>query len=172
MRMALRLAGRGLGRVAPNPAVGCLLVKGGHIIGRGWTQTGGRPHAETMALQDAGKAAEGATAYVTLEPCSHQGKTPPCCDALIEAGVARVVSALQDPDERVNGDGIARLKDAGIEVVEGVCESEALDGNIGFVESKTIEKPLVTLKMATSLDGKIATKTGSSQWITGPEARR
>ncbi|WP_219821684.1 bifunctional diaminohydroxyphosphoribosylaminopyrimidine deaminase/5-amino-6-(5-phosphoribosylamino)uracil reductase RibD [Sneathiella aquimaris] len=172
MRMALRLARRGLGRVAPNPAVGCLLVNQGRIVGRGWTQPGGRPHAETVALERAGPLAKGATAYVTLEPCSHHGKTPPCCDALIKAGISRVVSALQDPDERVNGRGLEILREAGVEVVEKICESEALDANIGFVESKTIDKPLVTLKMATSLDGKIATTTGSSQWITGPQARR
>lgn len=172
MRMALRLGRRGLGHVAPNPAVGCVIVKDGHVVGRGWTQAGGRPHAEVVALAQAEENAVGATAYVTLEPCSHYGRTPPCCDSLIRAGVARVVSALQDPDERVNGHGIEKLREAGIEVTEGVCESDAIEANLGFIYSKTIDRPLVTLKMATSLDGKIATRTGSSQWITGTEARR
>ena len=172
MKMALRLAKRGLGRVAPNPAVGCIIVKDGHVVGRGWTQVGGRPHAEVVALAQAEEKAVGATAYVTLEPCSHHGKTPPCCDSLIRAGITRVVSALQDPDERVNGHGIEKLRDAGIDVTEGICESEAIDANLGFIYSKTIDRPLVTLKMATSIDGKIATSTGNSKWITGPLARQ
>jgi len=172
MKLALRLARRGWGRVAPNPAVGCVLVSDSTIVGRGWTQPGGRPHAETVALREAGTAAKGATAYVTLEPCAHHGQTPPCCDALIEAGIRRVVSALQDPDERVNGHGLERLADAGIEVTEGTCESEALEVNLGFVLAKTIDRPQVSLKMATTLDGKIATHTGNSKWITGPQARR
>ena len=172
MTVALRLARRGLGRVAPNPAVGCVLVKNGHIVGRGWTQPGGRPHAEVVALADAGEKTRGATAYVTLEPCSHHGKTPPCCEALAEAGVSRVVSALTDPDERVDGEGLAYLRDAGVTVTEGICREEALEVNMGFILNRTVERPLVTLKVATSMDGKIATTTGSSQWITGPAARR
>ncbi|MEH6474056.1 MAG: bifunctional diaminohydroxyphosphoribosylaminopyrimidine deaminase/5-amino-6-(5-phosphoribosylamino)uracil reductase RibD [Sneathiella sp.] len=172
MTIALRLARRGWGHVAPNPAVGCVLVREDKIVGRGWTQDGGRPHAETMALQQAGALAEGATAYVTLEPCSHHGKTAPCSEALIAAGIQRVVSALQDPDERVNGRGIKLLEDAGIQVTTRVCEAEALENNLGFVLAKTINRPLVSLKMATTLDGKIATRTGNSKWITGTEARQ
>jgi len=172
MNMALRLARRGLGRVAPNPAVGCVLVKGDEVIGRGWTQDGGRPHAETVALEQAGVHAEGATAYVTLEPCSHHGKTGPCSEALINAKVGRVVTALQDPDERVNGKGLELLKTAGIDVVHGICEAAALESNLGFVLAKTISRPLVTLKMATTLDGKVASRTGNSKWITGTEARQ
>jgi len=172
MNLALRLARRGLGRVAPNPAVGCVLVKDGTVVGRGWTQDGGRPHAEVMALRDAGPEARGSTAYVTLEPCSHHGKTPPCSQALIDAGIARVVCATQDPDPRVNGRGMEMLNDAGIECVTAICEIEAREANKGFMLSVEQKRPLVTLKMATSLDGKIATTTGNSQWITGPVARR
>lgn len=171
MRHALALARRGLGRVAPNPAVGCILVNEGRIVGRGWTQPGGRPHAETVALQQAGKAADGGTAYVTLEPCSHHGETPPCAETLIAAGVKRVVCALGDPDERVNGRGLATLEGAGIKVETGVCEAEAADLNRGFLLNRTADRPLVTLKLATSMDGRIATATGESQWITGPQAR-
>ena len=125
MRAAMQLAARGLGNTWPNPAVGCVLVKNGAVIARGWTQPGGRPHAETQALDRAGEAARGATAYVTLEPCSHHGRTPPCCDALIRAGVARVVVATRDPDARVDGRGFARLRAAGITVEEGLFGEEA-----------------------------------------------
>ncbi len=172
MRMALSLARRGLGSVWPNPAVGCVLVAGRRIVGRGWTQPGGRPHAEVVALAQAGAAAREATAYVTLEPCSHHGKTPPCAEALIAAGVARVVVALGDPDPRVNGRGIAMLRDAGITVETGLCEAEARADQIGFLNRVMLGRPMVTLKLAASLDGRIATATGESQWITGPEARR
>ncbi|MBX6375722.1 MAG: bifunctional diaminohydroxyphosphoribosylaminopyrimidine deaminase/5-amino-6-(5-phosphoribosylamino)uracil reductase RibD, partial [Acetobacteraceae bacterium] len=173
MRAALALARRGLGNAWPNPAVGCVLVRDGRVVGRGWTQPGGRPHAETEALRRAGpEGARGATAYVTLEPCSHHGRTPPCCDALIAAGVARVVVALQDPDSRVNGRGIARLRAAGIAVETGLCEAEARAINAGFIRRIHLGLPLVTLKLATTLDGRIATATGESRWITGPEARR
>ncbi|WP_256470212.1 bifunctional diaminohydroxyphosphoribosylaminopyrimidine deaminase/5-amino-6-(5-phosphoribosylamino)uracil reductase RibD [Sneathiella marina] len=172
MKTALRLATRGLGRVAPNPAVGCVIVQGDHVVGRGWTQEGGRPHAETVALEQAGNQAQGATVYVTLEPCSHHGKTPPCAERLIAAGVARVVVALTDPDKRVNGAGIAKLKDAGITVTEDVLANEALYLNAGFVLTRQQNRPLVTVKMATSLDGKIATVTGDSKWITGRLSRR
>ncbi len=172
MSMALQLARRGLGQVAPNPAVGCLLVKDNLVVGRGHTQVGGRPHAEVVALAEAGDNAKGATAYVTLEPCSHHGKTPPCAQALINAGVSRVVIAMGDPDERVDGDGVDMLRDAGIEVTVGVLQKQALEGNLGFILNRTISRPKVTLKTATTLDGKIATHTGNSQWITGADARR
>ncbi|MFD0979630.1 bifunctional diaminohydroxyphosphoribosylaminopyrimidine deaminase/5-amino-6-(5-phosphoribosylamino)uracil reductase RibD [Tropicimonas aquimaris] len=172
MAMALGLGARGLGQVWPNPAVGCVIVKGGRVLGRGWTQPGGRPHAETEALAQAGDAARGATAYVTLEPCAHHGKTPPCAEALAEAGVARVVSALTDPDPRVAGQGHARLAAAGVALTAGVMEAEARRGNEGFLSRINRGRPHLTLKLATSLDGRIATATGESQWITGPEARR
>ena len=172
MRAALQLAARGLGNTWPNPAVGCVLVKEGQVVGRGWTQPGGRPHAETQALGRAGEAARGATAYVTLEPCSHHGRTPPCCDALIQAGVARVVVALRDPDTRVDGRGFARLRAAGITVEEGLMGAEAAALNAGFIRRITEGLPLVTLKLAATLDGRIATGTGESRWITGPDARR
>jgi len=171
MRAALALAARGLGRTWPNPAVGCVIVKDGRVIGRGWTQPGGRPHAETEALARAGDAAQGATAYVTLEPCSHHGRTPPCAEALVKAGVARVVSALGDPDARVDGAGHATLRKAGIAVETGVLESEAAEINAGFLLREREGRPLVTLKLATSLDGRIAMASGESRWITGPEAR-
>lgn len=172
MRHALALATRGLGRVWPNPAVGCILIQGNRVVGRGRTQDGGRPHAERVALDAAGDAARGATAYVTLEPCSHHGKTPPCAEALIAAGIARVVVALGDPDPRVNGRGLAMLRDAGVEVISGVCEAEARALQSGFLSKITRGRPWVTLKLATSFDGRIATATGESQWITVPEARR
>lgn len=172
MRAALALARRGLGSVAPNPAVGCILVREGRVVGRGWTQPGGRPHAETEALRRAGPAARGATAYVTLEPCCHWGRTPPCTDALIEAGIARAVVALRDPDPRVNGEGLARLRAAGISVTEGVLAAEAAELNAGFLSRIRAGRPLVTLKLATTLDGRIAAASGESRWITGPAARR
>ena len=171
MRAALALARRGLGRVAPNPAVGCVLVKNGRVVGRGWTQPGGRPHAETEALDRAGDQAGGATAYVTLEPCAHHGETPPCAEALAAAGVARCVVALGDPDPRVAGQGLARLREAGIEVVEGLLAEEAAEINAGFLTRLRDGRPLVTLKLATTLDGRIATKAGESRWITGEPAR-
>lgn len=170
MAAALNLARRGLGNVAPNPAVGCVLVKDGVVVGRGWTQPGGRPHAETEALARAGAKARGATAYVTLEPCSHHGKTGPCAEALVAAGVARVVVATIDPDPRVAGRGIAMLKAAGIAVATGCMECEAQVLNAGFF-CKLDGRPMLTLKLATSLDGCIATRTGDSQWITGERAR-
>ena len=172
MALALSLGRRGMGRVWPNPAVGCVVVKQGQIIGRGWTQDGGRPHAETMALAQAGPQAKGADVYVTLEPCAHTGKTPPCCDALIAAGVARVVCAMTDPDPRVAGQGLARLKAAGIRVENGVMQAQAGRDHQGFLSRITQSRPMVTLKLATSLDGRIATASGESQWITGPQARR
>ncbi len=172
MDVALGLAARNLGDTWPNPAVGCVLVKDGHVVGRGWTQGGGRPHAETEALARAGTAAKGATAYVTLEPCSHHGKTPPCADALVAAGVARVVCATADPDARVNGRGLARLRDAGIEVTEGVGKAAADRLNAGFFLKAVQGRPLFALKTATSLDGRIALASGESRWITGEGARR
>jgi diaminohydroxyphosphoribosylaminopyrimidine deaminase / 5-amino-6-(5-phosphoribosylamino)uracil reductase len=172
MAHALRLAARGLGNVWPNPAVGCVLVKDGLIVGRGWTQPGGRPHAEVRALQQAAALAESATAYVTLEPCAHHGQTPPCAEALIAAKVARVVTALTDPDPRVSGKGHAMLRAAGITVTEGVMTAEATHLNAGFLKRVTQGLPFVTLKLAASLDGRTATATGESRWITGPEARR
>lgn len=171
MTTALALGRRGQGRVWPNPAVGCVIVRGDRVVGRGWTQNGGRPHAETVALAQAGKAAQGATAYVTLEPCSHHGQTPPCADALITAGVARVVVATGDPDPKVNGQGLARLRAAGITVQTGVCEEEARRDHAGFFLRVGAGRPLVTLKLAASFDGRIATATGESKWISGPAAR-
>lgn len=171
MAHALRLARRGLGNTWPNPAVGCVLVREGRVVGRGWTQPGGRPHAERVALAQAGDLARGATAYVTLEPCAHHGRTPPCAEALVAAGVARVVSALTDPDPRVRGRGHAILRAAGIAVTEGVREAEARALQAGFLLRITANRPFVTLKLATSFDGRIATASGESKWITGPEAR-
>jgi diaminohydroxyphosphoribosylaminopyrimidine deaminase/5-amino-6-(5-phosphoribosylamino)uracil reductase len=171
MQAALALARRGLGNVWPNPAVGCVIVKDGVVVGRGWTQPGGRPHAETEALARAGTAAHGGTAYVTLEPCSHWGKTPPCADALIAAGIGRVVAAVEDPDPRVAGSGLARLRAAGIAVESGLCAGEASDINAGFFQRVRSGRPLVTLKLASTLDGRIATAAGESRWITGPAAR-
>lgn len=179
MRLALALGRRGQGVTWPNPAVGCVLVRDdfgqlgeGRIVGRGWTQLGGRPHAETMALAQAGKSARGATAYVTLEPCAHTGQTPPCATALIQAGVARVVIALSDPDTRVAGRGVEMLQAAGIKVETGCCANEAWIDHRGFLSRITARRPLLTLKLATSFDGRIATASGESQWITGGEARR
>ncbi|MDO5630283.1 MAG: bifunctional diaminohydroxyphosphoribosylaminopyrimidine deaminase/5-amino-6-(5-phosphoribosylamino)uracil reductase RibD [Paracoccus sp. (in: a-proteobacteria)] len=172
MSHALRLGRRGLGNAWPNPAVGCVLIRNGRVVGRGWTQPGGRPHAETMALAQAGQAAQGAVAYVTLEPCAHHGRTPPCADALIAAGVSRVVTALTDPDPRTAGQGHARLRAAGIAVTEGVRADAARADQIGFLTRVTQGRPMLTLKLATSLDGRIATASGESQWITGTMARQ
>jgi len=172
MRTALTLARRGLGQVWPNPAVGCVVTgPDGRIVGRGWTAPGGRPHGEAEALARAGERARGGTAYVTLEPCDHQGQTPPCSIGLIAAGIRRCVVATGDPDPRVDGQGIRRLKDAGIEVVQGLLEDEALEINAGFFLRVRSGRPLFTFKAATSLDGRIATRTGDSRWITGSEAR-
>src|SRR6056297_83478 len=171
MALALSLARRGMGRVWPNPAVGCVIVRDGRIVGRGWTQDGGRPHAERVALDQAGAMAAGATAYVTLEPCNHTGQTPPCSSALVEAGVARVVVATGDPDPRTAGRGIATLRAAGIEVETGVLEDAARHDHAGFLSRVVTGRPVVSLKLAASLDGRIATATGESRWITGPRAR-
>ena len=172
MALALSLGRRGQGRVWPNPAVGCVIVQGDRIVGRGWTQDGGRPHAETEALQQAGDKACGATAYVTLEPCAHHGKTPPCAEALVKAGVSRVVVAVADSDARVDGKGLEILRAAGVEVSVGEGAAEARRDHVGFFTRTEIGRPFVTLKLANSFDGRIATGTGESQWITGPEARR
>jgi diaminohydroxyphosphoribosylaminopyrimidine deaminase/5-amino-6-(5-phosphoribosylamino)uracil reductase len=171
MAVALRLAERGLGSAWPNPAVGCVLVRGGRIVGRGWTQPGGRPHGEVEALRRAGASALGATAYVSLEPCAHYGRTPPCTMALLQAGIRRVVVATVDPDPRVDGRGIEQLRQAGVEVAVGLGRAEADAVNAGFILRVRANRPLVTLKLATSLDGRIATKSGASQWITGEQAR-
>ena len=169
---ALRLGVRGLGRTWPNPSVGCVIVAGERVVGRGWTQPGGRPHAETIALAQAGDAARGATAYVSLEPCAHYGRTPPCCDALVTAGIARVVVPMQDPDPRVAGEGLRRLRAAGVEVIIAEQRVEAArQVNAGFLKLQTSSRPLVTLKLAATLDGRIATAQGESRWITGPDAR-
>jgi len=174
MQTALRLARRGLGTVWPNPAVGCVLVRedqGGRVVGRGWTQTGGRPHAETEALRQAGVDANGATAFVSLEPCNHQGETGPCTEALIKAGIARVVIATKDPDPRVAGSGYEKLKEAGIKTEINICNQTANDLNLGFMYRIKNSRPMMTLKLATSLDGKIATRTRHSRWVTGELAR-
>jgi diaminohydroxyphosphoribosylaminopyrimidine deaminase/5-amino-6-(5-phosphoribosylamino)uracil reductase len=173
MRHALVLAARGLGDVAPNPAVGCVLVsRDSIVVGRGWTGKGGRPHAETIALAQAGEAARGASAYVTLEPCAHHGATPPCADALAQAGVARVVAAVEDPDLRVSGRGFERLRSAGIAVTTGVLAAEAAELNAGFFLSVREKRPVVTLKIAASLDGRTAAADCGSKWISGEDARR
>lgn len=172
MALALALGARGQGRVWPNPAVGCVIVNGGRIVGRGWTAPGGRPHAEPLALAQAGAAARGATAYVSLEPCAHHGATPPCAEALVAAGVARVVTALEDPDPRVAGRGHAILRAAGIAVETGVLAEAARRSHRGFLLNRIEGRPAVTLKLATSFDGRIATATGESRWITGEGARR
>jgi diaminohydroxyphosphoribosylaminopyrimidine deaminase/5-amino-6-(5-phosphoribosylamino)uracil reductase len=171
MGVALNLARRNLGSVWPNPAVGCVLVKDGYVVGRGWTGKGGRPHAEAVALESAGKSAKGATAYISLEPCDHHGRTPPCSEALIEAGIARAMVALEDPDPRVSGKGNQRMRDAGIEVEVGLRAAAAADLNSGFLIRIKHARPTFTLKLATTLDGQIATGKGESRWITGPQAR-
>ena len=172
MALALALGRRGLGRVWPWPSVGCVIVREGRIVGRGTSDAATLRHAEVVALAQAGEAARGATVYVTLEPCSHHGRTPPCADALIAAGVARVVVATGDPNPQVAGQGLDRLRAAGIEVVTGVAEAEARADNAGFLSVQEQGRPFVTLKLASSFDGRIATATGHSQWITGAEARR
>lgn len=172
LALALSLGRRGMGQTWPNPSVGCVIVKDGRIVGRGVTAPGGRPHAEPRALAQAGAAASGATAYVSLEPCAHYGETPPCSQALIDAGVARVVAPLEDTDDRVSGQGFAMLRAAGIEVSTGLMAQEAARDHAGFFLKTTENRPFLTLKLATSFDGRIATATGQSQWITGPHARR
>lgn len=171
MKAALELAARAKGRTSPNPMVGAVVVKEGKIIGRGYHLKAGTPHAEILALNEAGEAAGGATLYVTLEPCCHYGRTGPCTDAIINAGVARVVAAMSDPNPLVSGEGIRRLESAGIEVTAGVMEEEALDLNEVFIKYITTRRPYVIAKAAVSIDGKIATRSGKSKWITGKKAR-
>ncbi len=172
MRRALSLARRGRGRVEPNPMVGCVLVRRNRVIAEGWHRRFGGPHAERDALRRCVGSPAGATAYVTLEPCCHHGKTPPCTDALLEAGVSRVVAAVMDPNRPVRGRGLQTLRSAGIRVDLGVCQLEAEELNAPFFKRQRSGRPWVILKWAQSLDGKLATRTGDSQWITGPEARR
>ncbi|MCK4939650.1 MAG: bifunctional diaminohydroxyphosphoribosylaminopyrimidine deaminase/5-amino-6-(5-phosphoribosylamino)uracil reductase RibD [Rhodospirillaceae bacterium] len=171
MRGAIALARRGLGNVWPNPAVGCVIVNDGRVVGRGWTQPGGRPHAETEAIKRAGAATQGATAYVTLEPCAHSGKTPPCADALVNAGIKRVVIATTDPDPRTAGRGVQKLMDAGIDVSQGVIEADAKYLNAGFFNLINKQKPIFSLKIAASKDGYIASGPGIETNITGAVAR-
>lgn len=172
MARALQLAERGLWTTSPNPRVGCVLVRDGDIVGEGWHEKAGEPHAEVHALRAAGEKVRGATAYVTLEPCSHHGRTPPCAEALIAAGVSRVVAAMTDPNPLVAGKGLALLQAAGIATASGLLENEARELNIGFVSRMTRGRPWLRLKAAASLDGKTALNNGLSQWITGPDARR
>ena len=171
MARALRLARKGLYSTHPNPRVGCVIVRDGEIVGEGWHARAGEPHAEVHALRQAGDKARGATAYVTLEPCSHHGRTPPCADALVAAGVSRVVAAMQDPNPQVAGSGLLRLAQAGIEVASGVLEDEARALNAGFIKRMEKGLPFVRVKLAMSLDGRTAMASGESQWITGPAAR-
>lgn len=172
MEQAIRLAAKGEGFTSPNPTVGAVVVKDGRIVGRGWHEAAGKPHAEVMAIDDAGPLAEKADIYVTLEPCNHTGRTPPCTEKILGAGIRRVVMAVRDPNPDVTGGGMAYLKSRGIEVVEGVCREKAqkqIEWFCKFVRTKT---PFVTLKCAMTLDGRIATRTGDSKWITGTSARR
>jgi diaminohydroxyphosphoribosylaminopyrimidine deaminase/5-amino-6-(5-phosphoribosylamino)uracil reductase len=171
MARALELAEKGRGTTSPNPLVGCVLVRAGEIVGEGWHRRVGEPHAEVLALRDAGPRARGATAYVTLEPCDHHGRTPPCSLALLEAGVERVVVAAPDPDPRVAGAGLRRLREAGVEVVEGVLAERAEAQNEAYLTSQRLGRPFVLYKTAMTLDGKIATRTGHSRWITGEASR-
>lgn len=172
MARALELAERGLYTTTPNPRVGCVIVNGGQVVGEGWHERAGLPHAEVNALAAAGLRARGATVYVALEPCVHQGRTGPCTEALLKAGVARVVAALQDPNPLVGGKGLESLKQSGIETGAGLMEAEARELNIGFVSRMTRGRPWARMKVAASLDGKTALNNGRSQWITGEAARR
>ena len=171
MQHALELAVGGAGWVSPNPMVGCVIVREGETVGRGYHQRFGGPHAEVHALRQAGGRARGATLYVTLEPCCHVGKTPPCIDAILESRVSRVIVAMRDPNPRVDGGGLAGLENAGIEVTVGLCEAEARELNEAFIKHITTRRPFVTSKSAITLDGRIATRNGSSRWITGEPAR-
>lgn len=171
MAEAVQLARRGIYTTHPNPNVGCLIVAGGEVLGRGWHRRAGEPHAEVYALREAGEGARGATAYVTLEPCSHTGRTPPCADALLEAGVARVVVGMQDPNPQVAGQGIERLRKAGVRVESGLLETQVRELNPGFISRMERGRPWLRLKLAASLDGRTAMASGESRWISGPEAR-
>jgi len=172
MARALTLAGRGLFGTDPNPRVGCVLVRDGEIVGEGWHERAGEPHAEVNALEIAGERARGATAYVTLEPCCHYGRTPPCTDALLAAGISRLVAAMSDPNPQVAGRGLAMLRDAGVAVECGLLETEARALNPGFIRRMTRGRPFVRLKLAMSLDGRTALASGESRWLTGEAARR
>lgn len=171
MAQALELAQRGLFTTDPNPRVGCILARGDEVVGQGWHRKAGEAHAEKLALESAGELARGATAFVTLEPCSHTGRTPPCATALAQAGVSRVVAAMRDPNPAVDGRGLAAIESAGIEVAVGLLEEEASELNPGFVSRMQHGRPWVRLKMAMSLDGRTAMASGESQWITGEDAR-
>lgn len=171
MREALRLAERGLYTVSPNPAVGAVIVKNGEIVGKGYHRKAGEPHAEVYALREAGEKAKGATAYVTLEPCSHYGRTPPCAEALIKAGVSRVVAAMVDPNPKVSGKGIATLREAGIEADTGLLSDEAEALNRGFLQRMRTGRPYVRLKLGISIDGRTALNNGVSHWITSSSSR-
>jgi len=172
MAEALRLAEMGLYSASPNPRVGCVLARDRQIVGTGWHRKTGEAHAEILALRAAGERARGATAYVTLEPCSHHGRTPPCVDALIDAGIAQVIAAMQDPNPRVAGSGFARLRAAGVQVESGLMQDAAQELNVGFVARMSRGRPWVRMKIAASLDGRTALANGQSQWITGADARR
>ncbi len=172
MARALHLAERGLYTTDPNPRVGCVIVRDGEVVGEGWHERAGEPHAEILALRQAGGRARGADVYVTLEPCSHHGRTPPCADALVEAGVARVVAAMVDPNPKVSGCGLGRLREAGIETVSGVLEAQARKLNPGFIKRMETGRPLVRCKLAMSLDGRTAMASGESKWITSDQARQ
>lgn len=172
MAFALRLAQQGLCTTTPNPRVGCVVVRDGNVVGEGWHQRAGEPHAEIHALRQAGESAKGATVYVTLEPCSHYGRTPPCAGALIEAGAGKVIAAMRDPNPQVSGNGLAMLELAGIRTVCGLLENEARELNLGFISRMTRGRPWLRLKIAATLDGKTALNNGVSQWITGSDARR
>jgi len=171
MSEAIQLAWRGLYTTEPNPRVGCVLVKDGQIVGRGWHQKAGEGHAEVNAIRDAGSLAEGSTAYVSLEPCSHFGKTPPCANALIQAGVVRVFAAMKDPNPEVSGSGFDLLQNAGVQVESGLLEAQARELNLGFIKRMSKKRPFIRIKMAVSVDGRTAMESGESQWITGSAAR-
>ena len=171
MSEAIQLAWRGLYTTEPNPRVGCVLVKDGQIVGRGWHQKAGEGHAEVNAIRDAGSLAEGSTAYVSLEPCSHFGKTPPCANALIQAGVVRVFAAMKDPNPEVSGSGFDLLQSAGVQVESGLLEAQARELNLGFIKRMSKKRPFIRIKMAVSVDGRTAMDSGESQWITGSAAR-
>lgn len=172
MRRALELAARGEGETEPNPMVGCVIVRAGRVVGQGWHRRAGGPHAEVVALARAGKRARGATMYVSLEPCSHHGRTPPCAPQVVAAGIARVVAATEDPNPRVRGRGLARLRAAGLRVETGMLSARALRLNERFVVAATRQRPFVLLKAALTLDGRIATASGESRWITSQAQRR
>ncbi|MBS0199094.1 MAG: bifunctional diaminohydroxyphosphoribosylaminopyrimidine deaminase/5-amino-6-(5-phosphoribosylamino)uracil reductase RibD, partial [Proteobacteria bacterium] len=171
MARALRLAERGTYTTRPNPMVGCVITQGEEVVGEGWHERAGEPHAEVMALRDAGGRAWGATAYVTLEPCAHIGRTPPCTEALIGAGVSRVVAAMRDPFPKVDGAGFARLQEAGIEVASGLMEAQARQLNRAFLARVERGRPWLRIKQGVSLDGRTALASGESKWITSPQSR-